>query len=337
MTGISSGTTTITVTTADGNKKATCDVTVFIPTIPVTGVSLNKTNLSLKPGDTEQLIAIVSPSNAVNKAVSWECSNTTVASISANGLVTGKTEGTATILVKTQDGNKTATCVLTVSNVITGTTGVLTWKLANGTLTISGTGVMPDYYNYSNGTSAPWYDYRESINSVIIENGVRNIGDYAFYSSYSNLKSVTIPNTVIKIGRSAFFYGDGLESITIPNSVIDIGLGAFYGCAFTTVIIPDNLKTIDGSIFYQCQFLHTLTIGASVASIGGRAFGGCRNLTKVFVKNPIPPTLTTLSGGSYFTFENSPIDAATLVVPKGSKAAYQSAFGWHNFGTIIEE
>jgi uncharacterized protein YjdB len=364
VTGISTGSATITVMTADGNKKATCDVTVFIPTIPVTGVSLNKTNLALKPGTTAQLTATVSPSNASNKTVSWECSNTNVASISVNGLVTGKTEGTATILVKTQDENKTAICALTVSNIITGKAGVLTWTLANGTLTISGTGAMPNYN--LGGSNAPWHNYSQSISNIITESGVTNIGDCAFYPSYSyppsdNLKSVTISNTVTKIGSYAFYNRSSLESITIPNSVTDIGPGAFEKCALITVVIPDNVKTINSFTFEDCQFLQTVTIGASVTTINLYAFSGCqslqtvtigasvttinsyafsncRNLIKVFIKNPNPPTLSKASGGYYYyTFEGTPIDKATLVVPKGSKAAYQNAAGWSDFGTIIEE
>ncbi|MDR1556107.1 MAG: Ig-like domain-containing protein, partial [Tannerellaceae bacterium] len=228
VTGVSDGSATITVTTADGNKKATCNVSVISP-ISVTGVSLNKTSIPLGINATEQLTATVFPSNATNKNVSWESSNTTVASVSANGLVTGKAEGSATITVITQDGNKTATCTVTVTGEKGGTTGTLTWKLSNGTLTISGTGAMP---HYSSNNNAPWSYYRESITNVIIGNGVANIGNLAFcyyyyyynntYNSYTNLKSITISNTVTKIGSYAF-YGSSLESVTIPNSVTEIG------------------------------------------------------------------------------------------------------------------
>ncbi|MDR2138716.1 MAG: leucine-rich repeat domain-containing protein [Tannerella sp.] len=71
-----------------------------------------------------------------------------------------------------------------------GTTGSLTWSFSGGTLTVSGTGPMPDY-DYKSGAS-PWYAHRENITSVSIENGVTGIGDYAFGSCY-NLPSVTIP------------------------------------------------------------------------------------------------------------------------------------------------
>ena len=113
VTAKSGGTATITVTTEDGGFTATCDVTV---TIAVSSVSLNKSNLSLKPGETYQLTASVSPSDANNKAVSWKSSNAAVAKVSDSGLVTAVTDGTASITVTTDDGGHTASCSVIVSS-----------------------------------------------------------------------------------------------------------------------------------------------------------------------------------------------------------------------------
>ncbi len=115
VTAKSVGTATITVKTSDGSKTATCKVTVTAPTVAVTGVSLNKSTLSLTVGETETLTATISPSNATNKNVTWSSSNTSVATVSSSGVVTAKAAGTATITVKTVDGNKTATCAVTVT------------------------------------------------------------------------------------------------------------------------------------------------------------------------------------------------------------------------------
>jgi len=120
---VAAGSATITVTTQDGNKTATCAVTVTAATVPVTGVTLNKTTLALTVGGQEQLTETVAPSNATNKAVTWSSSNTAVATVT-NGLVNAIAAGSATITVTTQDGNKTAACAVTVTAATVPVTGV---------------------------------------------------------------------------------------------------------------------------------------------------------------------------------------------------------------------
>ncbi|GAA0890459.1 glycoside hydrolase family 9 protein [Fulvivirga kasyanovii] len=83
--------------------------------IPVTGVSVTPTAVSLNLNQTAQLQASVSPSNATNKTVSWSSSNSAIASVSASGLVTGLAEGSATITVTTEDGDYTASSQVTVT------------------------------------------------------------------------------------------------------------------------------------------------------------------------------------------------------------------------------
>ena len=82
----------------------------------VTGVSLNKNTTTIKVGGTETLTATVEPANATNKAVTWSSDNISVATVDANGLVTAVAEGSATITVTTEDGSKTATCTVIVTN-----------------------------------------------------------------------------------------------------------------------------------------------------------------------------------------------------------------------------
>ena len=112
VTAVAAGTATITVTTEDGGKTATCRVTVN--PVAVTGVTLNKTTTTLLVGATESLTATVAPEIATNKNVTWSSSNTAVATVS-NGVVTGVSVGTATITVTTEDGSKTAECTITVT------------------------------------------------------------------------------------------------------------------------------------------------------------------------------------------------------------------------------
>ena len=155
----------------------------------------------------------------------------------------------------------------------------LTWNLSNGTLTISGFGAMTDYSDNSS-SRAPWYSSKSSIKSIVIEDGVESIGDYAFQHCY-NLTSISIPNSVTNIGDYAFQYSK-MTSITIPNSVIGIGKSVFYACSsLTSVTIPNSVTSIGDNAFQYCSSLTSVTIPNSVTSIGGWAFDGCSSLTSV--------------------------------------------------------
>ncbi|MDR0698940.1 MAG: leucine-rich repeat domain-containing protein, partial [Tannerella sp.] len=174
-----------------------------------------------------------------------------------------------------------------------GTTGSLSWSLSDGTLTISGAGAMPSY------NTAPWYDYRASISTVIIGNGVTSIGNYAFWNCRS-LTSVTIPNSVTTIGNYAFCYCRSLTSVTIPKSVTTIGVWAFYDCrSLTSVTIPNSVTTIGEGAFEDCRSLTSVTIPNSVTTIGNSAFDGCRSLTSV----TIPNSVTSIGIGAFANCE----------------------------------
>lgn len=108
------------LTADDGTLTAQFKVTVTEAPIAVTGVTLNNTSLSLYEGNTYQLTATVEPANAANKTVTWNSSNSGVATVASNGKVTAVSSGTATITVTTEDGNKTATCTVTVSRASSG-------------------------------------------------------------------------------------------------------------------------------------------------------------------------------------------------------------------------
>ena len=110
------GETTITVTTVDGGHKATCTVTVAAAIVPVTGVTLDKTTLTMGTGDEQTLVPTVAPEDATNKNVTWTSSDTAVATV-ANGVVTAVGAGNATITATTEDGSHTATCAVTVIGV----------------------------------------------------------------------------------------------------------------------------------------------------------------------------------------------------------------------------
>ena len=116
VTGVAEGTTDITVTTEDGAKTATSSITVKKAVVNVTGVTLDRSTLSLEEGATATLIATIEPSNASYKAVSFTSSDDAIAKVDNDGLVTAVKAGTADITVESlMDGSKTAVCTLTVT------------------------------------------------------------------------------------------------------------------------------------------------------------------------------------------------------------------------------
>ena len=178
-----------------------------------------------------------------------------------------------------------------------GTAGNLTWVLdAAGTLTISGTGTMPDYV-YTLGTnSSPWR-YNRNIHLVIISEGVTNIGNYAFTNCYG-LTTIVIPSSVTSIGESAFSFCESLTSITIPNSVTSIGEHAFGWCkSLNSITISNRVTSIEYATFYECHSLASVTIPSSVTSIGEDAFSFCTSLTSVTISDGV-----TSIGESAFSF-----------------------------------
>ncbi len=109
VTAVNAGFADIIVETEDGGFTDTCTVTV-LPLVIVTGVSLDKTNIYIDVGSTEQLTETVNPFDATNKNVTWSTTDGTIATVSSDGLVTAVAGGTAWITVTTEDGGETATC-----------------------------------------------------------------------------------------------------------------------------------------------------------------------------------------------------------------------------------
>ncbi len=121
-------------------------VTLEAASVAATGVSLGQTAVTLAVGGSVTLIAAVAPNNATNKNVTWSSSDTKVAVVDANGKVTAVKAGTATVTVRTVDGDKTATCAVSV-------TGIASASVENTTLTCTLTGVPANAR-----LIAAWYD-----------------------------------------------------------------------------------------------------------------------------------------------------------------------------------
>lgn len=123
VTAVAPGEATVTVKTKDGEKTATCKVTVEKKVIAVSGVTVDPTEVTLIEGDSATLTATVAPEDATDKSVTWSTSNDKVATV-ADGVVKAVAAGEATITVKTNDGDKTATCKVTVQQKVVNVTGV---------------------------------------------------------------------------------------------------------------------------------------------------------------------------------------------------------------------
>lgn len=153
------------------------------------------------------------------------------------------------------------------ATIASGTCGdSLTWTLADtGTLTISGTGEMYDFY-YDNGVwTNPWMSYAGDIKKVLIKQGVTGIGEWAF-GYCRNLFSITLPESVTSIGDRAFYDCSSLISITLLEGVMSIGEDAFYNCSsLTSIILPESLTSIRDWAFYNCSTLTSITIPEGVA------------------------------------------------------------------------
>ncbi len=125
------------------------------------------------------------------------------------------------------------------------------------------------------------------IESITIPNSVTRIGDLAF-SGCSNLKSVTIPNSVRDIGFDAFYNCTSLKSISIPNSVRELGNSAFYGCSnLEQVNLGNGFQIIRKFTFYECNNLKSISIPSSVTSIESYAFYKCFSLKSILIPNSV--------------------------------------------------
>ena len=127
----------------------------------------------------------------------------------------------------------------------------------------------------------------DKLTSVTIPDSVTKIGINAFRNC-TKLTSVTIPNSVTKIEQATFYDCSGLTSVTIPNSVTEIGIGAFQNCTkLTSVTIPNSVTKIEQTTFYNCSALTSITIPNSVTKIDDYVFYNCSALTSITIPNSV--------------------------------------------------
>ncbi len=166
----------------------------------------------------------------------------------------------------------------------------------------------------------------------VIPDGVIAIGAHAF-AQCGLTHMPEIPASVTTLGESAFYGCLDSGSFTLPETVTNIAGSAFSYGHFSTVTIPETIHTIPYRMFAFCQWMGEVTIPASVTDMGESSFLWCTKLKKIYVYNPVPPTVNTSM--IYHSFDYVP-RSATIFVPQGSLSAYQEAPGWNEFPNIVE-
>ncbi len=175
----------------------------------------------------------------------------------------------------------TAVFPVTVSAATSGATGKCRWTKNGTTLIISGNGYMK-YYDYYNDP-APW---GTNITTVVVEEGVTEIGKYAF-SHCESLTNVVLPSTLTTINGGAFEYCTSLQQIDIPEGVTQILSGAFRYSGLTSIDVPDSVIWVDYYSFYYCRNLQRATLSSSMGFVDSFTFHGCENLTYVDIPNSV--------------------------------------------------
>lgn len=207
------------------------------------------------------------------------------------------------------------------------------------------------------------HTYTDRQGIILFDGEPTTIGEHAFYEC-STLTSISIPDSITKIGTAAF--GESLTSVYITDLaawcaiqfsdasanplfhagnlylnnelvtdlVIPEGITAINSYAFgmwsglTSVTMPDSVTTIGNHAFYSCSALTTATIGSGVTKIGDYVFLGCAALTKIYCKPTTPPTL----GASVFSWIAA---NATIYVPSASVETYQAATNWSSYSSMM--
>lgn len=202
--------------------------------------------------------------------------------------------------------------------------------LGGQTLTISGTGAMPDY-DFPEGNLAPWWNYEAlgmltsfgsfklegELKKVVIKDGVTNVSNYALFFLPAATQ-VTLPDSVTSIGRYGIamcskltglsipkgvtgigdfgLAGNGLTAVTLPDGLQSLGRGAFDSCAsLTNTALPAAITAVPGKCFADCTKLLNVNYAGTVTSIGDLAFESCKALTAA----PIPETVTAIDKAAF--------------------------------------
>ena len=154
----------------------------------------------------------------------------------------------------------------------------ITWSVESGILTILGTGAMR---NYTAASQTPWYSLREQITSVILEEGITEVGDLSF-AQCSRLVSVSLPDSLERIGKNAFWGCRELKNVVLPEKLTELESGAFFQCAsLSQISIPAGVTVLEQAVFAQCEHLDTAALHDGIVEIKQEAFSRCYALKHI--------------------------------------------------------
>lgn len=226
-------------------------------------------NHTLRIGDSIQATSSVLPTTA-SQDVQWSSSNSSIASVSASGEISGESEGTTYIVAETINGLRD-TIEIKVEEFIfridedEGTATVIDYVGFNSDIRIPSTvpgGIVPVTRIGSYAL------YEKGLTSVSIPDSVVSIDEYAF--GLNSLSNIEIPSSVKTIGEYAF-QNNQLANVTLPDGLTNFQPGVFMSNELTSISIPDTVTTIGGYAFSQNQLTNVI-IPDRVTSIGPFAF-----------------------------------------------------------------
>lgn len=322
VTAVSKGNATITATTKDKRCKAECVVSVYVP---VTEIKLDKSKLDLSIGSTETLTANIMPEEATNKKVLWTSSNEDVATVDNDGKVTAIGEGSAVITASSDDVVTISdTCEVSVTIASTDESLFTIRDNGDGTCAIIGFSadanisdvVVPSHIQDKKVTS---------IESHVVQRWNMDVDVGIFYEN-GFVKTVTLPDTVTKIGKSGFSDSTSLETVKIPNSVVLIEKYAFDDSGLTSISIPSSITSISEYAFGNCRSLASVELPKTLISIGGSAFEWCPLLSSI----DIPNSLNSIGDSAFVDCES----LTSLTIPSAVTKVGELAFAGSGLETV---